>query len=372
MKLFSSERFTKPGKGVDKNEKPKPAFIRFFITLWNKRNKLLGINFIYFLFAIPAVLVAVFGFIGAFSLYDMFDTSVNLGEILATNETASALYFKTILFFGIFFTCIPVFSSGPMYAGFTFILKSFYKEEPVFLWHDFITKARSNVKLGLQTMFFNLICGLLIMLNGMAYMVISNPNNPLYNGYIPWFVLFIFAAVTIFFAVLLTMMNLYMYPMMVTFRVTFKQMMRNSFVLCLMKWLPNIGIILLDVLLIGIPVYLLPTYNFTVFIVCIILYAVVFPSFIGLVNMFFIYPVFKKYLIDNPGADKSEKPADEQPREQVPVTKPTGRFENGMWISYEDETSQDADDADDSQDGYDSPMTDDPALTNAADTKEKS
>ena len=336
MKLFSSERFTRPGKGVDKNEKPKPPFIRFFIVLWNKRNKLLGINFINFLFSIPAAAVALLSYVGCFALYDMFDTSIDLSAYFTENQTASDLYFKTMLFFVIFFTCIPVFSSGPFYAGFTFMIKSFYKEEPVFLWHDYITKTRSNLGISLKTMFLNLVCGLLIMLNFTVYYVISNPNNPLYAGYIPFWVLFIIALVTIFFVILLIMMNLFMYPMIVTFNLSFKQLLKNSFVLCMVKWLPALGIILLDILLIAVPVYILPTHNFIVYGVCLVLYAAILPAFISLVNMFFTYSVFKKYLIDNANADKSEKRIDDNEPELLPENKPAGRFENGMWINDDD------------------------------------
>lgn len=331
MKLFSADRFTKPGKGVDKNEKPKPAFVRFFIVLWNKRFPVFGINFIYVLFSLPVIALVTAAFSGAVALYDMFDTSVNISEILAGDVTANAIYFKALLFFVIFFTCVPVFSSGPFYAGLTFILKSFYKEEPVFLWHDFITKSKTNLKLGLKTMFINLFAGLIILLNGMAYMVIANPANPVYSGAIPWFILFIIALVTIFFAVLLTMLNLYLYPMMVTFNVSLKQLYRNSFILCMVKWLPNLGIILLDALLIALPVALLPTHNYIVFAVVLIFYAALTPCFIGLINMFYVYPVLKKYMIDNEAADKSEKKDREE--EQKPAEeKKTGHFENGMWV----------------------------------------
>ncbi len=341
MKLFSSERFTKPGKGVDVNAKPKPAFIRFFIVLWNKRNKLLGINFLYFLSAIPAVIIAVAAFAGTFALYDMFDTTVSISEMISVNETASGLYFKTLLFFAIFFTSIPVFSSGPFYAGFTYIIKSFYKEEPIFLWHDYITKTRSNLKLGLKTMFFNLVCGILIMLSIMSYMVIANPNNPTYNT-IPWVMLFIIALVEVFFAVILVMMNLYMYPMITTFNLSFKQLIKNTFVLCMIKWLPSLGIILLDVLLIALPVYILPMHNYIVFGVNVILYAAVYPSFIALINMFFVYPVFKKYLIDNPDADKSDKTGKTDETEYIPEKRSSGRFENGMWISEDEPIAEES------------------------------
>ena len=335
MKLFSSERFTKPGKGVDKNEKPKPGFIRFFIVLWNKRNKILGINFLNFLFGIPAFIIAGLVFAGSVAFYDVFDQTVNISEMISQPGIENEFYFRFILFAAMLLTCIPVFSSGPLYAGFTYIIKSFYKEEPVFLWHDYITKTRTNLNLGLKTMVMNMLAGTLIMFNMSAYMVISNSGNERFSG-IPYALLFVIALVTIFFFVLLLMMNLYMYPMMVTFNLTFKQMIRNTFVLCMVKWLPSIGILLLDIILIGVPVFLLPTQNYIVFVFCLVLYAAILPAFISLINMFFVYSVFKKYLIDNPNADRSGKV--EEPEETLIIPeKKTGHFENGMWINDADE-----------------------------------
>ncbi len=354
MKLFSSDRYTKPGKGVDKNAKPKPGFIRFFIVVANKFNKLVGINFLNFLFGIPAFILAVFLFGGAVALYDVFDQSVNISEMIAAQGSIqSEFYFRMMMLVAMFLTCIPIFAFGPSYAGFTYILKSFYKEEPVFLWHDFKTKARTNRSLAVKTMFFNLICGTLIILAFVAYMVISNPNNPRYAGSVPFIILFFIALVDIFFLVLLIMMNLFMYPMMVTFNLTFRQMIKNTFVLCMIRWLPALGIIILDILLIAVPILLLPTQNYIVFVFGLILYAAILPSFIGLINMFFVYPIFKKFMIDNPAADKSEK-VDEPEEIPAETAKHAGRFENGMWISYDDAankfTNENSEDADASSD----------------------
>jgi len=331
MGLFNFDRYMKPGKGVEKDEKPKPAFIRFFIILWRKRNHLLGINSIYVLFSILIPIIAVLAFAGCAALYDAFNPDAGFGKLISENEAASTIYFKVMIFFAVFFTSIPVFSAGPFQAGFTYILKSFYKEEPVFLFHDFISKAKSNLSLSIKTCLINLFAGLAIMLNATAYFVIADPSNPRYNT-LPWFFLFLVAAVTIFFSVLLTMMSMFLYPMMVTFNVNLRQLYKNTFILCMVKWLPTIGIILLDALVIGLPIFILPVHNYLVFVFSIIFYVAITPGIINLINMFYVYPILKKYLIDNVNADKSggnvneESSADELPK------KTGGRFENGMWV----------------------------------------
>ncbi len=335
MNFFSSDRYTKPGKGVDKNEPKKPAFIRFFITLWNKKYSLLGLNLLYVLFNLLTVAFIALLFSGCISLYGMVHPSSKLLEILYTQDGPRDLYFKFMMFFIILFTSVPVFTSGPIQAGFTFILKSYVKEEPCFLWHDFITKARSNFGIALKTSVINGIAATLISFNATAYMVIADPKNTAFNN-TPFFMLFMMAAVIIFFAFLLTMISMYQYHMIVTFNITLKQLYRNAFVLVMVKWLPTLLIFLLECLLVGLPVFLLPTYRFSSLALILILYLLLYPAVIGLINSFFIYPIIKKYMIDNPNADKSADEAEVSEAEAAvaaQVNAPKGRFENGRWIN---------------------------------------
>ena len=84
-------------------------------------------------------------------------------------------------------------------------------------------------------------------------------------------------------------------------------------------------------LLIALPVALLPTHNYIVFAVVLIFYAALTPCFIGLINVFYVYPVLKKYMIDNTSADKSEK-KEQSPEPEPEEEKKTGHFDNGMWV----------------------------------------
>lgn len=328
MKLFSSERYTKPGKGVEKNEKPKPAFIRFFIVLWNKRWKIMGINFLYVVFNLLMAAIAYLVFSGCISLYCGY-TGDKLLETLnsaSLTDPVFEIYWKMLFFFVAFVTSVPMFAIGPFRAGFTYIFKSFYKEEPVFLWTDFITKSRSNLKLGIQASIINFLGTLVVCMSTMAMFVISKPEYEM-----PFLFCFIEWALVIFFGVLIAMLSLYVYPMMVTFNVNLKQLYKNSFILCIVKWFRNLLVLLLDALIIALPLVLLPTTNYIVFVLMLVLYFALIPGIIAEVNMFTVYPVLKKYMIDNVNADKSEKP-EEEPKQEPEEPKKTGRFENGMWI----------------------------------------
>lgn len=338
MKLFSYDKYMKPGKGVDKNEPPKPAIVRFFITLWTKKYKLMGVNFFYTVCNLLTVAFAFVLFSGCIGLYSMFNPESNVLAMIASNENmARDLYFKFAMFFVILFTSVPVLASGPCQAGFTYILRSFVKEEPCFLWNDYITKSRSNFSLGLKVSLINGAAATILMLNATAYFVIADPTNEMYNN-TPKFLLFMVAAVIIFLAFLLTMMSMYIYHMIVTFNISLKQLYRNAFMLVMVKWLPTLLIFLLDAAIIAIPLVFLPTYHYMVFVLILICYMAFIPGLIGLINHFFVYPIIKKYMIDNVKADKSQNGEPRKPEtEDAPAQNSSGgRFENGRWISEEE------------------------------------
>ncbi|MBE7065422.1 MAG: hypothetical protein E7384_06390 [Ruminococcaceae bacterium] len=330
MGFFSSDKYTKPGKGIEKDGKQKRPLFRFFEILWRKKYKFIGINLIYVLLNILSPVLVCGIFYVAISLYGAFSGSADWAVNLLESGQISR-YFQFMLFFAVFLTSVPIFAVGPLQAGFSYIMKSFVKEEPCFLWHDFITKSRSNRKLAWQVSLINGIAATVLILNFTAYLIISDPKGP-YAGVIPGFLLFIVAFVIIALFMILVMMNLYMYNMMVTFKVTLRQLYKNSFILVMMKWLPNLLMLIFEGILIAIPIFLIFTKYFD-FIVTLVLYLFITPAFIGFLNNFYIYPTVKKYLIDNPNADKSENGGtDDNAAVAAEEKTSTGRFENGMWI----------------------------------------
>jgi uncharacterized membrane protein YesL len=90
--------------------------------------------------------------------------------------------------------------------------------------------------------------------------------------------------------ILFLMMHMYIYPMLVTFKLTVKQLYKNAFVFAIIKFFPNLGILLLCIILI------LASFYYT-FIGVVLLVFITF-SFIGLITNFYVYPSLQKYIID--------------------------------------------------------------------------
>lgn len=98
--IFGFFDYSKPGKGVDKDEPVKPRFVHFWELFFRKFWKLIQLNLLYIAF------------------------------------------------------CLPIVTIGPATAGFVYVLRNFANEQPVFLFSDFWDALKNNVK---QSIIYSLI-----------------------------------------------------------------------------------------------------------------------------------------------------------------------------------------------------------------------
>ena len=299
MKLFNSDRYIKEGKGIDKNAPEKHGFIKFWEIAWFKKYKLIAINFLYFVPNLIAVFFAGLSFFVSTSLFYSLSSNTQIGASQESSEIANKLLF----FIVIFFTVIPVFAVGPFQSGMTYILRCFTKREPCFLWTDYISKTRSNMKLSIQTCLINCIIGFFIILDFAVYLALSSTNSVAYGVFPDW-MLMISLVILIFLSSLFLVMTMYMYPMIVTFKLTLKQLYKNAMLFAFLKWLPNLGFLILDAILVFIPLFFID--GAWSLYVSLLLYATIGIAFIGFINMSYTYPTIKRCLIDNYNADKSK------------------------------------------------------------------
>lgn len=244
------------------------------------------------------------------------------------------IFYISMAFMVILFTSIPIFSMGPFQAGFSYLLKSFVREEPVFLWTDFTTKTRSNKKLSIKVSIINGVIGFLLLLDAVVYMRISSDTTGIFSQ-VPGILLFIAAIFLIFGFTLFFMMNIFIYPMVVTFKITIKQLYKNAFIFSLIRWFPNLLLLLAEIALIALPLLVIP--GVTSFFISVALYLFITPAWVGFTNNFYAYPLIKKYMIDNPSADKSAQApkAPTSPQSFVP-TEGMERFVNGRYLDDEE------------------------------------
>ena len=311
MKLFNSNRYTKEGKGIDKDKPEKKPFFKFWEIVWLKRFKLVALNFMYFIPNLIAAALAGLSYFTATSLFytlsnqksiaESAEAAENTATILGT-EFGAELFNKMLLFIIIFFTVLPVFAVGPFQSGMTYILRCFTKREPCFLWTDYISKTRSNLKLSIQAAVINAVAGFFIILDFSVYFALSSTTS-VAKGVFPDWLLTASLIILIFLTALFLVMSMYIYPMIVTFRLTLKQLYKNAMLFAFIRWLPNLGIVLLVAVLVFLPLFFING-AWSLYI-SVLLYATIGIAFIGFINISYTYPVIKKCLIDNYKADKS-------------------------------------------------------------------
>lgn len=273
MGLFSSN-YNKPGPGVDKDAPPKPRFFIFFEVLKRKFWHLLRVNFMFVLFNIPALIIA-------FIMSSVYLQKVELDKGIGD--------FFIRFFIAAFMTIIPVITFGPVQAGFTYILRNYSREEHSFIWWDFKENFSKNFKQGMIITGIDIV--VLYVLGIALNFYTSAPG-----------LLSVFAtSFVVLSLVIFTMMHLYIYPMLVTVNLTIKNLYKNAMIFSILKLFPNLLFLILNI-----AISIAAFYNI---IIGIILYVVMLPSVVGLMNNFYVNPIIKKYVIsaEEPEEEKEEE-----------------------------------------------------------------
>lgn len=264
--FFGFFDFTKPGPGVPKDAPPKAGIIVFFEVFSRKFWNLVKLNLMFFIFNIPALLIA------------LYISSIYFQGREASEPLADFVFKFTA---AAFFMCIPVITVGPAQAGFTYVLRNYSREEHAFLWWDFKENALKNLKESLIISLIDLVVVFLVGWDLYIYGNISKGNMfmTMANG-------FLIVAFVVY-----LMMHMYIYPMLVTFKLSVKQLYKNALVFAIIRFLPNLGILLLCTLILAVTLLIYP-------VIGILLYVLITLSLIGLITNFYVYPVMKKYIMD--------------------------------------------------------------------------
>ena len=225
MGLFSND-YNKEGPGVGKDVSMDPGFIRFFKVIWAKFGQLVILNIVYI------------------------------------------------------FACAPIVTIGPATAGLTYVLRNMSQSKPVFFMSDFIEKCKTSFKNGFLVTVIDAIAAVLIYF---SFMFWSDPSIGIPSFFRPFALV-----VTFFVGYLIVCMNFYIFPMMVSFDLPLKKLIKNSLILAMYKIWHNIAIVLFVLALVVI-CFLLGLLSFPIVIT-------LFFSLINLFTNFIIYPLLVKYV----------------------------------------------------------------------------
>lgn len=266
-KMFGFLDFTKAGPGVDKNAPKKRAGVVFFEILGRK--------------------------------------------------------FWSLLYAGLLFLLVnlPLITRGWADAGLTFITRAYSREKHAFIKEDFFETIRKNRGQAFLCGFINFIVTAVLIFNITYYLFGLNPY--LYQIFgidttgakpmVPGLMDYIVMASTSLGYIVFTFMKYYIPFLVITFRLTTKQVYRNAMILSMAGLKQNllISVVLLAIyalfflLLAGVPYVI-------VYVLVLFLWLFVLPPVRSLFIQFMIFPVIKELMIDpyyrdNPDADKQQR-----------------------------------------------------------------
>ena len=207
MGLFFN--YDKPGKGVDKNAPKKKGFFLYFELLWRKLGKLFQANMLYFLVSLPVILLYHFFF--------FVTIGGNLSESVGGTITHQLILMATVIL-------TVLWGTGPVSAGYTFILRNFAREEHVWLTSDFFEKSKENFKYCLVFFLVDLVV-LVLGLNAIVfYYNMAKGGNALFL-----YLMFI----SILCMLIYTSIHFYLYQFAVTFENKLGEIYKNALIMAI-------------------------------------------------------------------------------------------------------------------------------------------
>ncbi|MBQ9746579.1 MAG: hypothetical protein IJW21_07120 [Clostridia bacterium] len=314
---FFTWLYSRDGKGVKKSDVIKDYnFKNFFKLLGRKWQNIVKINLLYIVGNFP-IFFLIFAASGNFSIQSMLPvsemypiyhgmaTAGGAGELLMPFYGVHGLMESypvplevdnliVKIFFGI--ACLFVITFGLVNAACAYIMRNMVKCEPVFWSIDFFGTIKKNWKMAVPMGILDLI---VLGLN--AYAI-----------YYYWFfyqtginhIMFFCSLVTL---VLYLFMRFYMYMIMVTFKMNFFKVLKNSFIFAILCAGKNF------LALIGIAVVVLLTLCFAALYtpIGVILLIVLVFGLCTFISTYVAYPQMKKYMIDPYYSDTAEEPEEE-------------------------------------------------------------
>lgn len=196
--------------------------------------------------------------------------------------------------------CIPIITIGPATAAMNYVCRNFSQAKPVDFFSDFIEKCKEHFKQGVIVGLIQLIGSALLVWSFLSW---TDAGLTISTG-------FKTAAVIVLFLVgyLLFFGSFYVYPMMVSFDLTTKQLLRNSAILAMTQLWRNIVLLLVLAVLV-IVTFLFWPLTFPI------------PLFLAFTLMAYvanglIFPVLKRYVATPDQESETEQSSEEESSEE--------------------------------------------------------
>ncbi|MBQ9737560.1 MAG: YesL family protein [Clostridia bacterium] len=280
--------YQKPGKGIEKRAENAPRIPIFFEVLFRKLWNFCKINVLYLIVSLPviAILVAISGVVSV-PLTEAIKPALSnvLGDLNSSDQASmisSMVWFDMLVRFVVTVLFIVFLGMGPATAGLTYILRNYAREEHAWIWSDFWRNLWSNFR---QSVLVLVIDVLVCLVLGTAIKFYFNMGGA---G-------LILVPITLSVAVVYLMMHLYIYQLMVTFKLSIASLFKNSFAFAVANLPKNLLLLaILAIVHIVVPIVcMMAGKGILIFALLEVLVLIVASGFF---TNFFVYPTTEKYI----------------------------------------------------------------------------
>lgn len=299
--IFGFFDYTKEGKGVYPDDPPKSALSTFFSVLGRKFWKICTINLMYVLLSLPVLILAFFSasfvvqsFLPGMTVDNLVkiftDSGLSLQEGVTMQDFANIQILQMYIITAMLMVGLSLVIAGPVHAGVTYVLRNYAREEHAFVWLDFKENAKKNLKQSLLSSLLSIFLTFVFVINFSFYSSGSFISNDILRTFLKSLVVVLF--------ILWCIIQMYLYPMMVTFKLTLRQLLKNCLLFSILRLPLNILLLILSTLILFVipGVLLFMGYGISVLLagVWYIFFAF---GFNLLLTNFFVYRALDKYMI---------------------------------------------------------------------------
>ena len=219
-------------------------------------------------------------------------------------------------------TALPIVTRGWADAGLTFITRNFSREKHAFVKEDFIDSIKKNRKNALiigiinntvtGIFIFNLIFTLRHVFPGVMLLFGWTPEQVKALGELDTLGL-ILMALSLIGYVTFTWMKYYIPFLMITFKLSIKQVYKNAFLFAASNMKVNLLISAILILIYVLMLFILLTFPYVMVALLLIIFSLtILPAFRSFLIQYSIFPAIKRLIIDpyyeaNPNADKQAR-----------------------------------------------------------------
>ena len=245
-RFMNNYLYGKSGKGdYTKDDLPGTRMQLFWEMLRTRFSALMRLNLIYVVAWLPVLAVVGYHVLLLYSAMVNFadlQTQLDAGTLTAAEyATQQSLFLdgaKSVIFRALVFLIPALAITGPFTAGLSFVTRNWARDEHAFLWSDFKDAFKENWKQGLATSVITGFVPIVIYVCWIFYGQMAQNST----------VFVIPQVLSVILGVLWLMSLMYTYPMMVTYNLRYRDVLRNSILLTVGRLPATLGLKLLSCL----------------------------------------------------------------------------------------------------------------------------